>query len=110
MKTNQYLLSLILMLAFVLNVAMIQPNSPTTTPKKTQLTIKKKKVKRSFFKKIRKKIKAAIDGVTLVWAILGIVVGAIAIYYFFTLSFFVGILAIVVVTFALYQLFRYFQY
>lgn len=114
MNTNKYSLSLILILAFVLNTAMIQPYLPNSSknsnPEQTQLTDKKKKSKRSLFKNIRKKIKAAVDGVTMVWAVLGIVLGALAIYYFFTVSFFTGIIAIVVVTFALYQLFRYFQY
>jgi len=111
MKTKSYVFYLLLMLCFTLNTAMIQSNTAVAdTHQKNTSQLKKKKSKFRFFKNIKKKIKSAVDGATMIWAILGIAVGALAIYYFFTVSFFVGIIAIVVVTFALYQLFRYFQY
>lgn len=51
------------------------------------------------------KIKSGIaDGSTLLWAIGAILLGALVIYYFFSISFIVGVLAIFGVAFLLYRL------
>lgn len=116
LKTNSIICLLIFV--FILNTGMIERNLSATkseiqtntqsmpkrqSKEKIKLNRKRKKLKQSFETQI-------VDEGALLIAILAIGIGIVAVYFFFTMGFFIGVIALMLVAFLLYSLFRYLEY
>lgn len=114
--TNSIVFSL--MFVFILNTGMIERNIPTaetviytntehtshTPPTKTIKLKHKRKRRKQFFKT------NIVDEGALLIAVLAVGVAGIVVYFFFTMGFLTGVIAIVAAAFLLYFLFRYLEY
>ena len=123
MKTSQLTIYLSLLFCFFLNTAMMSSksdiviNSNIEQQKKKAQPTKMKKKRFKKFRKIKKRLLKSLrkvtgveDGPTMLLAIGAVIIGGILIYYLFQMGFFVGLLAIVAVSFLLYLLFSYLNY
>lgn len=116
LKTNSIIFSLFLV--FFLNTGMIKRNLPiihSEPPTKIQFTPKMQSAKTIKFKHKRKRIKQffktqIVDEGALLLAVLAVGVAGVAVYFFFSIGFFIGVIALVVAAFLLYSLFGYLEY
>lgn len=119
MNNNRNINLLILLFFFIVNCGMIAPNQVPKPPNQKNTTThiafqkereKSSKIKRKKLRKTIKYLMNVVDSGALLIAIGAVIVMAILVYYFFSLGFLTGVLALVAVVFLLYLLFQYLEY
>ena len=116
LRTNSILFSLLFV--FILNTGMVERNIPTTATvihTNTQSLPQKQSTQKIKWKHKRKRIKELfkthiVDEGALLIAVLAVGLAGVAVYFFFTMSFLTGVIALVAAVFLLYYLFRYLEY
>ena len=107
----------LLFLLFVLTTGMIGKKTTNTSiyaQNLTQSLSVKKSTQKIKFKKKRKKIKELlkeqiVDEGAFLLAVLAVGIAGIAVYFFFTIGFFTGVVALIIAALLLYMLFRYLE-